>query len=290
MSRFKIAAALAAVAALGAIPARGQHPVPRVAAGKGAFYAACGFSHRAPDDPIVFPGQAGASHSHDFFGARTTAASTNDTIRRSPVNTCERPDTPWQADRSAYWVPTLYVDNEPVSAQSIGAFYTTGFRTVPGIEPFPDGFRMIVGQAKGGPQQVNEHLVYVFTCDTRLLAAGTATTAPTCDGDSLKLILTFPDCWDGVNDDSSTHQAHVAYSRNGQCPVSHPARLPVLTLVIRYPTPGGRSTRLASGDLSTAHADFMNGWDPDKLASLCRLCLDADRYCGGGDRPVPGHE
>ena len=28
----------------------------------------CGYSHPLTDDPIVFPGQPGASHFHDFFG------------------------------------------------------------------------------------------------------------------------------------------------------------------------------------------------------------------------------
>jgi hypothetical protein len=28
------------------------------------FISACSFSHRAPDDPIVFPGKPGLSHDH----------------------------------------------------------------------------------------------------------------------------------------------------------------------------------------------------------------------------------
>ena len=41
---------------------------------KPRFVTRCTFSHRLADDPIVRPGQPGASHSHDFFGNRTTNA------------------------------------------------------------------------------------------------------------------------------------------------------------------------------------------------------------------------
>ncbi|MFN0154656.1 MAG: hypothetical protein ACKVUT_09775, partial [Gaiella sp.] len=36
------------------------------------FVNSCRFSHRAGDDPIVFPGRAGQSHDHSFVGAQTT--------------------------------------------------------------------------------------------------------------------------------------------------------------------------------------------------------------------------
>ena len=38
------------------------------------FVVKCGFSHTAPNDPIVHPGMTGMSHSHDFFGNRGTDA------------------------------------------------------------------------------------------------------------------------------------------------------------------------------------------------------------------------
>ena len=67
------------------------------------FIENCSFSHRAPDDPIVFPGRAGASHDHSFVGNRSTNASSNFGSLRSSATTCMRP-----ADTAAYWVPTLY--------------------------------------------------------------------------------------------------------------------------------------------------------------------------------------
>src|SRR5918999_2882674 len=67
------------------------------------FVENCRFSHRAPDDPIVFPGKAGASHDHSFVGNRTTDAFSTYASLRAGGTSCRR-----QADTAAYWVPTLY--------------------------------------------------------------------------------------------------------------------------------------------------------------------------------------
>jgi Domain of unknown function (DUF1996) len=49
---------------------------------KDRFTVTCEFSHRSADDPIVFPGQIGAAHSHDFFANRSTSAdSTYESLR-----------------------------------------------------------------------------------------------------------------------------------------------------------------------------------------------------------------
>src|SRR5919201_4749448 len=42
--------------------------------GQAVWSVKCGFSHDAPDDPIVHPGQPGASHLHSFIGNTTTDA------------------------------------------------------------------------------------------------------------------------------------------------------------------------------------------------------------------------
>ena len=54
----------------GAAPVRHLGPQGTV----GQFVVECGYSHSAPDDPIVYPGQPGMSHEHDFFGNVTTDA------------------------------------------------------------------------------------------------------------------------------------------------------------------------------------------------------------------------
>ncbi|WP_202806442.1 discoidin domain-containing protein [Kribbella catacumbae] len=73
----------------------GGGPIVRVA----EFLADCPYTHRLPDDPIVFPNLPGASHMHSFFGATVTNAHTTiDDLVNSPTS-CN-PAT----DKSSYWV------------------------------------------------------------------------------------------------------------------------------------------------------------------------------------------
>ena len=67
------------------------------------FNAGCAVSHHLNDDPIVFPGLAGASHAHTFLGnTSTNANSTNASLLGHTATTC----TPAE-DLSAYWIPSL---------------------------------------------------------------------------------------------------------------------------------------------------------------------------------------
>jgi Domain of unknown function (DUF1996) len=47
---------------------------PTVQAADGVFSLLCDFSHQLSDDAIMFPGQPGASHLHQFTGNVTTNA------------------------------------------------------------------------------------------------------------------------------------------------------------------------------------------------------------------------
>ncbi|MGZ4760164.1 MAG: DUF1996 domain-containing protein, partial [Acidimicrobiales bacterium] len=103
------------------------------------FVVKCGFSHTASNDPIVHPGMAGMSHSHDFFGNRGTDATSTAATLQGGVTTCNK-----QADTAAYWAPTLFDHGQPVTPLGLVAYY----RPAPGVdpttlEPFPDGLMMI---------------------------------------------------------------------------------------------------------------------------------------------------
>src|SRR5690606_6759058 len=101
------------------------------------------------------------------------------------------------------------------------------------------------------------------------------------DGRPLRLLVSFPDCWDGEHLDSGDHTSHVARSAGGVCPASHPVPVPQLLLAIEYPPVGpARGLSLASGSLLTGHADFLNGWDADTLASEGASCLRRRVTCG----------
>ena len=87
-----LAASLALVTGVAPVPATGAVPP-----GEFNFVVTCTFSHRLADDPIVFPGQPGMSHLHDFFGANTTNAfSTYDSLRSSSFSRWCRSPMPGQ--------------------------------------------------------------------------------------------------------------------------------------------------------------------------------------------------
>lgn len=106
-------------------------PLPRAGAGQeGQFIAPCRFSHRASDDPIVFPNQPGRANSHDFFGnGSTSATSTLATLNAAPTS-CRR-----QHDRSAYWVPTLLFDGQPVTPRSATIYYRNAGKDPASVRP-----------------------------------------------------------------------------------------------------------------------------------------------------------
>ena len=58
------------------------------------FLAECPYTHRAPDDPIVFPGLPGASHMHSFFGNDTTNARSDLASLEKGRTTCAPDDRP----------------------------------------------------------------------------------------------------------------------------------------------------------------------------------------------------
>src|SRR5215212_4206807 len=87
-----LACIVALLAALASAPAASAASFEHGA----SFAVRCTFDpdnpHRLKDDPIVFPEQHGASHSHDIFGSTTTDAfSTYESMIASPT-TCTRPE------------------------------------------------------------------------------------------------------------------------------------------------------------------------------------------------------
>lgn len=284
-------ALIVGLAGMSAVVAVGQSPDGPVGKDRGLFHAECTFSHRLPDDPIVFPGQPGRSHSHDFVGYRETDAfATN--ISRRVAHTCAP-----RGDRSAYWFPTLYVDGQPVPPAHVGITYRSGRRDLSGIVPFPWDFRMLAGRSSdSSPPNPTEGRSRVLTweCGAGLATPGSlyGESPPACRTLPLTATIVFPDCWDGEHSDSPDHRSHVAYARSysdgvERCPASHPVELPIVEIIVRYDTTLGPSGRLASGTLRAMHADFLNGWEPAALGQRVRDCLVADRYCFSDGVPLP---
>jgi hypothetical protein len=264
----------ALLAAVGQLP-----PPPGPRAGQtGQFTTPCRYTHRAPDDPIVYPNEPGRSHSHDFFGnTSTNAGSTLDTLAASST-ACRR-----AADRSAYWVPTLFLDGQPVTARGATIYYRDAGKDPAAVVSFPSGLRVIAGDSKAtGPQSLD---VVSWGCGSQS-GIERQQSPPLCSGPTLRATIRFPDCWNGRDLDAADHKSHLAYAlprRGGgrACDPGHPIAVPKLTINITYPVLGGPGVTLASGPGYTEHADFFNAWDPPTLDQLVVRCLVADVRCEG---------
>jgi hypothetical protein len=263
-------AALAGVAVLaaGASAARHRNPFPGV-----NFVSTCAFSHRAPDDPIVYPGRPGASHDHSFVGnGSTNAWSTLDTLSTAST-TCRRP-----ADKAAYWMPTLVDNGTPIAPRGATVYYRRP--TFAHLQAFPPGLKMIAGDAHAvSPQPLD---VTYWNCGPTagVRPQSTVPTCPDTRGSGLRLHVRFPSCWDGENLDSADHKSHMAYAQAGACPADHPVALPAIEVIFRYPITGDSSVYLASGGQFSAHADFFNAWNEERLTHLVDTCLNGALHCG----------
>ncbi|MCB0976463.1 MAG: DUF1996 domain-containing protein [Acidimicrobiales bacterium] len=249
------------------------------------FTVDCGFSHRAPDDPIVFPGEPGASHVHDFFGAEETDAhSTAASLRGGPTS-CEDLD-----DTAAYWAPALYDGDRPVDPTRMRAYYRAAAGAdVHDVRTLPAGIELIAGDMHRGPGDWPPIDQVGWGCGFR--PKRYRHTPPTnCTPRSpLNLRLVFPDCWNGKDLRSDDHYSHVAYSTNGWCPRSHPVPIVQVQVSIEYPVwakeKGGppatdaSKLMLASGRFEGSHGDFFNSWDPKRLDHLTTLCVRAMANC-----------
>ncbi len=215
------------------------------------FTLHCTYSHSLPDDPIVYPGVAGASHAHDFMGNDSANAfSTYDSMRASTTRCLV------SADTAGYWVPALFTAaGTQVTPTGMNLYYRNG---PGGSTAFPPDFRIV---ARGGPD-------FGWACGG---VRPFLPTIPDCTGQlPIRSHITFPSCWDGVqthSDDTS----HVTWAdvNTLACPAGFGIRLPRIQLNVSY---GGIETcfgcYLSSGAPSTFHSDFWNTWDQSTLEHL----------------------
>jgi hypothetical protein len=232
----------------------------------GIFLSVCRPSHVASDDPIVFPGDAGASHQHEFFGNVTTNADSTYRSLLAGETTCRI-----AADTAAYWVPSLYADGVRVAPIRVNAYYLAG-RGHGRIAPFPAGLKVIAGNGEASsPQSL---AITGWKC-SGLQLGGLSADPKTCPaGRHDVLVIRFPDCWNGRDLDSADHRSHMAYRVRGACPAAYPVRVPRLSLNLHYDLPATTGLTLASGSIYSAHADFFNAWNQATLARLVRLNLN----------------
>ena len=279
--------------------------------GNPQFKVTCYGIKTAPDDPIVFPGMPGKSHMHSFFGAKNISAdSTPTSLLSQPASQC---GSNYTMDRSAYWVPTLYKNGQPVfttdGSTQLRAYYDSSDGH-PVDQPFPQGLKMIAGDMMATnaiwPATQDGYPVDWYKCvktnDTgsqRSASGDDLAKFPTCNSDeSMVLVITFPDCWDGMHLDSADHKSHMAYAAgpNAQgrtvCDSAHPVKLPRLTEEVWYYGVNGAASDFSYATMKNAagqpvgssyslHADVMSAWDPTAFAGLTYACIDKAKDCSG---------
>ncbi|MGY0236274.1 DUF1996 domain-containing protein [Longispora urticae] len=266
----------AALLAVQAVPLRGSE-----------FRADCASARRAGDDPIVKPGQPGASHIHEFYGNRSTDAHSTLASLAAGTTNCDP-----SVDLSAYWTPTLYQNGRAVAPEHVTVYYQ-GITDPRNAKPYPRGLRVVIGNALATSPDQNP--AARWSCVGQSQSSRDFLACP--PGSKLETYLDFPTCWDGVRLDSPDHHDHMAWGLGGvggTCPASHPVPVPRMELLITYPVTGGGlslagtrngvNTTTAPG--YTFHGDFFNAWDAVQLQRRVTNCVNAGYVCGNDGNPI----
>ncbi|WP_250033383.1 DUF1996 domain-containing protein [Paractinoplanes maris] len=228
------------------------------------------------DDPIVFPGLPGASHSHTFMGNTTTNAGTTLNSLKAGGTSCITP-----GDKTGYWMPTLLNGDtavQPVGRQTI--YYKSGVIDYRSVRPFPEGLRYVVGSPTSTIDDFRNHpgAVEGFECGD--LSFNWDIPANCAPGSQLNVRFQAPSCWNGLHLDVPDHKSHMAYPVLGVCPASHPVAVPMIEFKMAWPVSGTMANvRFSSGRGFSFHYDVFNAFDGPTLAALTRHCINGGLQC-----------
>ena len=254
------------------------------AAQTGRFVLRCGYSHSLTDDPIVFPGQPGASHLHDFFGNMGVNASSTVGTMLAGETSCRVP-----SDTAGYWTPAASVDGVRVQPGVMRIYYLgpAAGRT----ETIPAGLQMVGGNREAQSPAENPHVSWGCG-QTKSVSTPLKDTPYDCTPwerypfvDGIVAAIDFPSCWDGTG----LLPENVAYPVGGGCPSGFGHVIPRLSERVHYGVmnpislDGTLAFALSSGPWYTLHADFWNTWQQERLDQLVADCLVAMAHCGSVD-------
>lgn len=279
----------------------------------GAFRFLCGPGQLSYDDPIVYPGKPGAAHLHQFFGnLGADAHSTYDSLRKSGESTCQN-----ALNRSAYWMPAMLDGKGKVVRPDWVSIY---YKRRPASHPsckteakdcvgIPRGIRFVFGWDQTRPTDPQpENATHTnFMC----VEGWNPFTAPSKDmvepakvckpGHRLHASLSSPECWNGVDLDTSNHRRHLADMKrdvnSGRmlCPATHPYIIPQFTMTVAYSIEAGDTPELwrLSSDMmlppalrrpgASFHSDYFEAWEDDIRLRWEAACLDKLLNCSDGD-------
>ncbi|KAK0512548.1 hypothetical protein JMJ35_004565 [Cladonia borealis] len=251
----------------------------------------CGIIQTGRIDPVVSPGKI-SGHVHKIAGASNIGLdSTYNTLQQSNCTSCEI-----QKDKSAYWTPQLYyhLSNgsfEEVPNQGMTVYYLGRGNNAANIKPFPEGFRMLSGNAAARSYNT-QNLTYQnvrpiadrvsFACLQANPSAETPGMNETNCINGLRAQVHFQSCWDGVNlyKEDNSHVAYMSMMDNGVCPPEYPVQFIHLFYEVLYSVNNvnldGGNFAFSQGDTTGYgfHGDFLNGWDMDVQTQAMEQCAN----------------
>ena len=225
-------------------------------AGTGAtFVVECGINGVFVADPI-----AHTMHEHVEAGARPFDDNiTARSVRNNETSCFEA------KDKTAYWSPLLYESNGTALEPTLNDVYYRGGVAPSRVVAFPSSTQMLAKKASEVQWECRANTVRSFE-DAPSTCAGT-----------LVAKIHFPQCWNGT---SPAKVDDFRYPSAGSCAAPYDRVVPAMTQRWSFKARDGEinGVKVSMGDgmlddQSSEHADFLNGWNRDRLRFLIKDCI-----------------
>ena len=180
-------------------------------------------------------------HKHVFYGNNKSIDpdSTWSSLVNEPSTTCAR-----SFATSAYWHPVTRDGTKVNPIRRLSVYYL-GRGQQSKVRPIPDGLQLIANESNG-------------KVDYRCGQQATVDSPPYgCRADEFRIRVHFPDCWDQKSLKPST----LVESETGDCPSSHPYRIPKIRMSIHYLNSDGTlkgPLRVSAGAGEWKNARYMH--------------------------------